>query len=108
MVSASTVSRFHRGRKKIRAGSERNNYKRGRFRHRARRVVNHPRLVFVDETSINTAVTRRHGRAPRGERAYDSASRDYDTRTPVIGATGPRGPVATPAARGAVDLTGAV
>jgi transposase len=105
-VSISTVSRalirHGLGRKKSLAAAGRNNYKRGRFRRRARRV-NHRRLVFVDETAINTAMTRRYGRAPRGERVHDSAPRNYGAHTSVIGALGLRGLVATLAAEGAVD-----
>jgi hypothetical protein len=82
-VSTSTVSRalirLGLGRKKSLAASERNN-KRGWFRRRARRV-NHRGLVFVDETAVNTAMTRRYGRAPRGERVHDSAPRNYGVHT---------------------------
>lgn len=84
------------------AASERNNYRRGWFRRRARRV-NHRRLVFVDETAVNTALTRRYGRGPRGERVHDSAPRDYGSRTSVMGAPGLRGLAATLTAEGAVD-----
>ncbi len=48
-------------------------------------------------------MTPTHGRAPRGERAHDSAPRDYGTHTSVIGAMGLRGLVATLAVEGAVD-----
>lgn len=82
--------------------AERNNYKRGWFRHRARRL-NKRRFIFVDESAVNTAMTRRYGRAPRGERAHDSAPRNYGTHTSVIGAMGLRGLVATLAVEGAVD-----
>lgn len=82
--------------------AERNNYKRGWFRRRARRLRQR-RFVFVDETAVNTAMTRRYGRAPRGERAYDSAPRNYGAHTSVIGAMGLRGLVATLAVEGAVD-----
>jgi transposase len=82
--------------------AERNNYKRGWFRRRARRLRQR-RFIFVDETAVNTAMTRRYGRAPRGERAYDSAPRNYCTHTSVIGAMGLRGLVATLAVEGAVD-----
>jgi transposase len=57
----------------------------------------------VDETAVNTAMTRRYGRAPRGERVHDSAPRNYGTHTSVIGAMGLRGLVATLAVEGAVD-----
>ena len=82
--------------------AERNNYKRGWFRRRAR-SLNKRRFVFVDESAVNTAMTRRYGRAPRGERAHDSAPRNYGTHTSVIGAMGLRGLVAALTVEGAVD-----
>ena len=84
------------------AASERNNYKRGWFRRRAR-DLNHRRFLFVDESAVNTAMTRRYGRAPRGERVYDSAPRNYGSHTSVIGALSLRGLVATMTVEGAVD-----
>ena len=57
----------------------------------------------MDETAVNTAMTRRYGRAPRGERVHDSAPRNYGTHTSVIGAMGLRGLVATLTVEGAVD-----
>ena len=48
-------------------------------------------------------MTRRYGRAPRGERVHDSAPRNYGAHTSVIGAMGLRGLVATLAVEGAVD-----
>jgi transposase len=82
--------------------AERNNYKRGWFRRRARSLKQR-RFVFVDETAVNTAMTRRYGRAPRGERAHDSVPRNYGAHTSVIGAMGLRGLVAMLAVEGAVD-----
>jgi transposase len=82
--------------------AERNNYKRGWFRRRARRL-NKRRFIFVDESAVNTAMTRRYGRAPRGERAHDSAPRNYGTHTSVVGAMGLRGLVAALTVEGAVD-----
>ena len=82
--------------------AERNNYKRGWFRRRAR-SCSQRRFVFVDESGVNTAMTRLYGRAPRGERAHDAAPRNYGTHTSVIGAMGLRGLVATLAVEGAVD-----
>lgn len=82
--------------------AERNNYKRGWFRRRAR-SLRQRRFVFVDETAVNTAMTRRYGRAPKGERAHDSAPRNYGAHTSVIGAMGLRGLVATLTVEGAVD-----
>ena len=82
--------------------AERNNYKRGWFRRRAR-SLSQRRFVFVDESAVNTAMTRRYGRAPRSERAHDSAPRNYGTHTSVIGAMGLRGLLAALTAEGAVD-----
>jgi transposase len=82
--------------------AERNNYKRGWFRRRARRLSQR-RFIFVDESAVNTAMTRRYGRAPRGERAHDSAPRNYGAHTSVIGALGLRGLVAALTVEGAVD-----
>jgi transposase len=84
------------------AASERNNYKRGWFRRRIRGLPQR-RFLFVDEAAVNTAMTRRYGRAPRGERVYDSAPRNYGAHTSVISALGLRGLVATLAVEGAVD-----
>ena len=82
--------------------AERNNYKRGWFRRRARHLRQR-RFVFVDESAVNTAMTRRYGRAPKGERAHDSAPRNYGAHTSLIGAMGLRGLVATLTVEGAVD-----
>lgn len=82
--------------------AERNNYKRGWFRRRAR-SLSQRRFVFVDESAVNTAMTRRYGRALRGERAVDAAPRNYGAHTSVIGAVGLRGLVATLTVEGAVD-----
>jgi transposase len=82
--------------------AERNNYKRGWFRRRAR-SLRQRRFVSVDETAVNTAMTRRYGRAPRGERAHDSAPRNYGAHTSLIGAMGLRGLVAALTVEGAVD-----
>lgn len=57
----------------------------------------------MDETAVNTAMTRRYGRALRGERVHDSAPRNYGAHTSVIGAMGLRGLMATLAVDGAVD-----
>ena len=48
-------------------------------------------------------MTRRYGRAPRGERVHDSAPRNYGAHTSVIGAMGLRGLVAPLTVEGAVD-----
>lgn len=65
--------------------------------------MSHKRFLFVDESAVNTAMTRRYGRAPRGERVNDSAPRNYGAHTSIIGALGLRGLVAMLAVEGAVD-----
>lgn len=42
--------------------------------------------MFIDESGINTSMTRRYGRAPRGQRAEGSAPFDGGTNRTVIGA----------------------
>lgn len=43
------------------------------------------RLVFVDETGANTAMTRTHGRAPIGERVQGAVPDDWDSVTLICG-----------------------
>ena len=43
------------------------------------------RLVFIDECSANTSMTRRYGRAPVGERVYGSAPGHWETITLTCG-----------------------
>jgi transposase len=58
----------------------------------------------VDEAGVNTAMTRRYARAPRGQRAPDSAPRNYGEQTSLISAIClERGLVATMTVQGAVD-----
>lgn len=85
------------------AASERSPYKRGWYWRRAAEF-NHRRLVFLDESAVNTAMTPAYGRAPRGERVLDSAPRNYGGQTSIIGALSfGRGLIATMTLRGAVD-----
>lgn len=65
--------------------------------------MNHRRFLFVDESAVNTAMTRRYGRAPKGKRVSDSAPRNYGMHTSVIGAVDLRGVLATMTVEGAVD-----
>src|SRR5215218_974248 len=85
------------------AASERNPYKRGWYWRRVRRV-NHRRLIFLDESAVNTAMTPTHGRAPRGARVHDAAPRNYGEQTSIVGALSfGRGPLAVMTLTGAVD-----
>jgi transposase len=62
------------------------------------------RLVFVDESGANTAMTRTYGRAPVGERVHGSAPGQWDTVTLICGLrlSGVTAPVVVP---GATDTT---
>ena len=85
------------------AASERNPYKRGWYWRRLR-GMNHRRLVFLDESAVNTAMTPRYGRAPRGERVHDSVPRSYGEQTSLAGALAyGRGLIAVMTLTGAVD-----
>jgi transposase len=46
--------------------------------------VDASRLVFVDESSTNVALTPRYGRAPRGERAFGKAPRNWGKNVTLI------------------------
>ncbi|MBA3806635.1 MAG: IS630 family transposase [Acidobacteria bacterium] len=83
--------------------AQRNAYKRAWFWRRAR-ALHHDRFIFVDEAGVNTAMTRRFARAPRGERACESVPRNYGEQTSVISALSlRRGLLATMTVTGAVD-----
>jgi len=105
-VSQATVSRVLRwldlSRKKTLVASERNEAKRAAFRAQVA-PLGIERLLFVDEASTHTAMTRRYARAPRGERAYGRVPRNHGQNLSVIGALGLRGMTATMSVEGAVD-----
>lgn len=42
------------------------------------------RLVFIDESGVNTRMTRRYGRARRNHRAYDAAPVNYGKTTTIV------------------------
>lgn len=62
------------------------------------------RLIFLDETGINTEMTPRYGRAKRGQRVIDSVPASWKTLT-VIAALGLRGVRAPFAFEGATNAT---
>ena len=61
------------------------------------------RLVFIDETGIDTRMTRAYARAMRGRRAVGKVPRGRWERLTVIGALAPDGIVAS---RGVAAATG--
>ena len=62
-----------------------------------------PRLVFLDESSINTDLVRRHGWAPKGERLHGSVPRNTPPAHSIIGALAPEGLIAAMELEGAID-----
>lgn len=53
--------------------------------------LNPAELIFVDETSTHTALTRRRARAPRGRRAVGAVPRNHGTNTTLVAALTPTG-----------------
>jgi transposase len=60
-------------------------------------------LIFVDETSTHTALTRRRARAPRGERAVGRVPRNHGPNVTLLAALTPGGVGPALAIAGAVD-----
>jgi transposase len=69
--------------KKTLGATERDEEKRSAFRERLR-SVDPKRLVFVDESSTNVALTPRYGRAPKGERARGKVPRNWGKNVTLI------------------------
>jgi transposase len=62
-----------------------------------------PRLIFIDESSINTDMTRRFARAPKGDRVGGSIPRNTPLAHSIIGALAPEGLLAAMEIEGAID-----
>jgi transposase len=77
--------------------------KRRRYRRKVRRI-DAKRLIFLDETGINTAMTPTHAWAPRGERAPGSVPTSWGSTTVIaaVGLDGVKAPLVFP---GATDTT---
>jgi transposase len=60
-------------------------------------------LVFVDETGVNTAMTRLYARAPKGARAYASAPVNKGKNVTVVGALALEGIVEAMTIEGSTD-----
>ena len=66
-------------------------------------TLNPADLVFVDETSTHTAMTRRRARAPRGERAVGRTPRNHGPNVTLLATLTPEGIGPAVALPGAVD-----
>ena len=76
--------------KKSVVATERDEEKRSAFRQRLK-GVDPRRLLFVDESSTNIALTPRYGRAPRGERVRGRAPRNWGKNVTLISSIGLEG-----------------
>jgi transposase len=76
--------------KKSVVATERDEHKRSAFRQRLK-GVDPKRLLFVDESSTNIALTPRYGRAPKGERARGRAPRNWGKNVTLISSIGSEG-----------------
>ena len=61
------------------------------------------RLVFIDETGANTKMTRRYGRAPRGQRLVDAVPHGHWKTTTFVAALRSEGLVAPMVIDGAMN-----
>ena len=66
-------------------------------------TLNPADLVFVDETSTHTALTRRRARSPRGERAVGRTPRNHGPNVTLLATLTPEGIGPAVAISGAVD-----
>lgn len=60
-------------------------------------------LVFIDESGVTTEMTRRYGRAPRGERVIDSAPAGHWRTLTLLGAISWQGMLAAMTIEAATD-----
>jgi len=67
------------------------------------RVLDPKRLVFVDESSTNIALTTLYARAPRGERAYGQAPRNWGKNITLICSLSTEGVGAAMSVEGSTD-----
>ena len=64
------------------------------------------RFVFLDESNAKTTMTRRYGRAPRGERVVDHVPAGEYHSTTILGALRSDGTVAAMVYEGGTDVAG--
>lgn len=81
---------------------EQNNRKRAWYWRKVKELC-HGRLRFIDETGVNVTLTRRYGRAPRGERLSERVPKNYRQQRSVISSIGVNGVAASFVIEGAVD-----
>ena len=88
--------------KKTLGATERDEEARGAFREHLR-GVDAERLLFVDESSTNVALTPRYARAPKGERAHGKAPRNWGKNVTLISSISVEGMGASMSIEGSSD-----
>jgi hypothetical protein len=88
--------------KRSMASSERDEQRTSAFREYVRTIVSE-RLVFVDECSTNISLSPLYARAPRGERAYGKAPRNWGKNISLLCAIGSEGVKPSMSVEGSVD-----
>jgi len=61
------------------------------------------RFKFIDESGVNLAMTRRYGRAPKGERVIGAVPQNYGANVTMLAALGSQGIEAVMTLDGATD-----
>jgi transposase len=89
--------------KKSLGASERNEEERSAWRKRVVEEIDPAKLVFVDECGTNITLTRLYARAPRGERAFGKAPRNWDKNVTLIAAISAEGMGGAMSVEGATD-----
>src|SRR5947209_20094719 len=69
-------------------------------------AVDPDRFIFLDQSNAKTTMTRRHGRAPRGERGIDHAPAGKYHSTTMLGALRRDGAIAAMAYEGGTGVAG--
>ena len=75
---------------------------RQRYRRKIRRYPV-KRLKFIDETGVNIAMTRRYGRARKGQRVVDAVPKNFGRNVTILGALSCQGLDAVMTVDGATD-----
>jgi transposase len=88
--------------KKTLGATERDDAARNAFRERLK-GVDGSRLIFVDESSTNVALTPRYARAPKGERAFGKAPRNWGKNVTLISSISVEGMGASMSIEGSSD-----
>jgi transposase len=88
--------------KRSMGASERNEEPRSAFRERVK-LLDPRRLVFVDESGTNITLAPLYGWAPKGERAYGKAPRNWEKNITLIASLSAEGIGAAMSVEGATD-----